>query len=53
MPKEEKQEGTISWSVYTRFFGAGYGPGHWVMLLLVFFIGQAVFVLTDWWLSNW
>ena len=56
-PQQQKEEGraagTVSMSVYVKFFHAGGGVIGIILLVLTNLLAQGTFILSDWWLSYW
>ncbi|TPX37747.1 hypothetical protein SmJEL517_g00607 [Synchytrium microbalum] len=53
MTKETNVIGTVSWSIYKKYFSAGAGWLSLVGLLVLMIVGQAAQVGGDYWLSRW
>eukprot|EP00794_Sanderia_malayensis_P020178 gene20178-22153_t len=53
LPNEKKKEGSVTMKSYLNYFRSGSGVVAWSFLLLLFAFCQAVFIVTDWWLSYW
>ena len=54
MIEEEKyQEGVVDWNVYLQYFQLGTGIFNSFVLVCLWLATQAVFIVSDWWLSRW
>ncbi len=50
---ETKEEGSVSWHVYKRYFQAAGGFLLVSAVIIAYIIENGVKVAADWWLSNW
>ena len=51
--EEERPSGTIDNQVFMGYIKAGVGIFSFVLLVLVFVMAQALYVIIDWWLARW
>ncbi|KAJ3272398.1 hypothetical protein HDV01_005581 [Terramyces sp. JEL0728] len=50
---ETSASGSVSLSVYYKYFRSGSGLFTVIMFFICMFLGQIFFICTDFWLSNW
>ncbi|KAK3698830.1 hypothetical protein QZH41_016034 [Actinostola sp. cb2023] len=53
VPKETKQEGAVTLQTYKRYLQSLHSAGAASFVFFLFIITQVVFMLADWWLSEW
>ncbi|XP_031554599.1 multidrug resistance-associated protein 4-like isoform X2 [Actinia tenebrosa] len=53
VPKEMKQEGAVTMQTYLRYFKSLHSLGAAICIFILFLITQAMYMLSDWWLSKW
>ncbi|KAK5584047.1 hypothetical protein RB653_005654 [Dictyostelium firmibasis] len=51
--KEDKSEGAIGLNVYKEYFSHGSSSFFFIATCIVYFFSQAIFQMTDFWLSAW
>ncbi|XP_072883242.1 ATP-binding cassette sub-family C member 4 isoform X2 [Hemitrygon akajei] len=53
VPEESRTEGSISFTVYKKYFLAGANCFMSLILLGLYLLAQVSYILQDWWLSYW
>ncbi|CAG2238338.1 ABCC4 [Mytilus edulis] len=51
--EEERQEGTVGWTVYYEWLKNGCSPFKFIILILLNLLTQGLYVTSDWWLALW
>ncbi|XP_048247853.1 ATP-binding cassette sub-family C member 4-like isoform X3 [Haliotis rufescens] len=51
--EEQRQEGTVGFGVYVKYFKAGTGIFMFILLVLLNLLAQTAYIMSDWWLSRW
>ncbi|KAI9594951.1 P-loop containing nucleoside triphosphate hydrolase protein [Syncephalis fuscata] len=51
--EEERQQGSVGFSIYHTYIQASGGYGAWSVVILLYIISQTVIIMQTYWLRNW